>query len=218
MTDPLPDATRRFVALCGDAPDEIQQALQAHAEAERFPIIGPTVGGLLQAVAAMTRAETVFEFGSGFGYSASWFARGMDGGTIVLTEDDPDELERARETLEAADYAPSFAYEGGDAMRIVERYDGPFDVVLVDHAKQRYADAFDLVREKLAPGGVVVADNMTRGPMAFEDVLAGLEGEPTPDDTVAAVVDYLETVRDDDAFATVLVPTGNGVSLAVKRG
>lgn len=218
MVDYLPDATRRFAALAGPASDATQQAMEAHAAEESFPIVGPTVGGLLCALAAMTDARRVFEFGSGFGYSASWFARGMGAdGEITLTEVDADELELAREFLDGADYRPSFRYARGDAVELVDRHDGPFDLVLVDHEKRRYVEGFERVRDKVAPGGAVVADNMMRGPVPFEDVLAGLEGGPTPDETTAGLVTYLERLRDDPEFHAVVLPLGSGISLGVRR-
>ncbi|MDZ7702635.1 MAG: O-methyltransferase [Halobacteriales archaeon] len=218
MTEFLPEATRELIALAGPDPDDAQRAMQAHAESASFPIIGPTVGGLLAALAAMTDARRVFEFGSGFGYSASWFARGMGpGGEIVLTEFDADELELAPEFLADGGYEPAFTYEHGDAVSIVDGYEGPFDVVLIDHEKDRYVEGFEAVREKVAPGGAVVADNMMRGPLAFEDVLAGLRGEPTPDAETAGVVEYMERLRDDPDFVSVVLPVGSGVALSVRR-
>lgn len=217
MTEFLPEATRRLLALAGPDPDETQRAMQAHADEAGFPIIGPTVGGLLAALARLTGVERVVELGSGFGYSASWFARGMTDGEVVLTEVDADELAEARSFLDDAGYAPAFVYEHGDAVEVVDAYDGPFDVVLLDHEKHRYVAAFERVRQRIAPGGVVVADNMMHGPLTFEDVLTGLEGGSLPDESTAGVVEYLGHVRDDEAFASAVVPLGNGVSLAVRR-
>ena len=217
MTEYLPEATRELLSLAGPDPDAAQLAMAEHAEAASFPIIGPTVGGLLSALAQLTDAGRVFEFGSGFGYSASWFARGMSGGEVVLTEFDAEELELAPGFLEDGGYAPSFVYEHGDAIEIVDRYDGPFDLVLIDHEKDRYVEGLEAVRGKLAPGAAVVADNMMRGPLAFDDVLAGLRGEPVPDDETAGVVAYLKYVRDDPAFDSVALPLGSGVAVSVLR-
>ncbi|NIX25114.1 MAG: O-methyltransferase [Actinobacteria bacterium] len=219
MTEFLPEATREFLALAGPEPDAAQRAMAEHAEAASFPIIGPTVGGLLAGLASLTDARRVFEFGSGFGYSASWFARGMrDGGEVVLTEHDADELELAPGFLEEqGGYGASFTYERGDAIEIVDRHDGPFDVVLIDHEKDRYVEGLEAARGKLAPGAAVVADNMMRGPMDFEDVLAGLRGEPAPDPETAGVVEYIEHVRDDPDFDSVVLPVGSGVAVSVRR-
>lgn len=218
MADPIPGDIRQFVSLAGPASDATQRDMEAHAEDASFPVIGPEAGGILLALAEATGAGRVFEFGSGFGYSATWFARGMDeDGEIILVEVDADELELATEFLDDAGYAPTFRYEPGDAVEVIERYDGPFDIVLVDHDKVRYVDGFERVRGKVAPGGIVVADNMMRGPAPFEDVLAGLAGEPAGDERTAGIVDYLGRVRADPDFVTVVLPVGSGLALSVRR-
>jgi predicted O-methyltransferase YrrM len=218
MTDYLPELTREFLALAGPDPDETQTAMQDYAEEHSFPIIGPTVGGLLASLAQLTGARRVFEFGSGFGYSASWFARGMGAeGHVVLTEIDADELELAREYLGADRYPPAFRYEEGDAVEIVESANGPFDIVLIDHQKHRYIDGFEAVREKIAPGGAVIADNMMRGPLEFDDVLAGLRGEKPTDRETRGVVEFMEHLRSDPAFESVVLPVGSGIALGTRR-
>lgn len=217
MDDFIPEATRRFVSLVGPEPDETQRTMAAHADEVSFPIIGASVGGVLAAIARLTGAERVFEFGSGFGYSASWFARGMaDDTELILTEVDVDELDLAREFLDAGGYPQSFRFEHGDAVEVVDRHAGPFDIVLIDHEKRRYVEGFERVREKVAPGGAIVADNMMRGPLRFEDVLAGLEGEPIDDTETAGVVGYLDRLRSDPAFTTVVLPMGSGIALSVR--
>ncbi|MFB6361545.1 MAG: O-methyltransferase [Halobacteriales archaeon] len=218
MTGFLPEPTREFLALAGPEPDETQTAMQDYAEEHSFPIIGPTVGGLLASLAQLTGARRVFEFGSGFGYSASWFARGMGPeGQVVLTEIDAEELELAREYLGDDRYPPAFRYEEGDAVEIVESADGPFDVVLIDHQKHRYVEGFEGVRDKVAPGGAVIADNMMRGPLEFDDVLAGLRGDEPSDRKTHGVVEYMQHLHADPAFESVVLPVGSGVALGTRR-
>ena len=223
--DVLPEHTRRFVRAVGPSHDPVQERMAAHAEAHGFPIIGPEAGGVLRLLARLTDAERVFEFGSGFGYSATWFLRGMDGGRVVLTEHDSEELELAREFLGDAGVADRAAFEAGDALATVERYDGPFDVVLVDHDKSRYEAAFERVRGKLRPGGVVVADNVLRGPADPAVLLAAAEADAVPgpeegvdaDGATAGLARYLRRVRSDAAFETVLLPVGSGLAVSVRR-
>jgi predicted O-methyltransferase YrrM len=216
--DPLTEQTRRFLEATAPAHDEIQAEMAAYADEHGFPIVGRTAGGVLRSVARLTDAERVFEFGSGYGYSASWFLRGMPGdGEIVLTEEDADELALGEEFLARAGYADRVTFEPGDAMETVHRYDGPFDVVLIDHLKALYADAFELVRQKVRPGGAVVADNVLRGGIDPEAVLTALEGGPLPeDDNSRGMVDYVRTVRDAPAFETVLLPVDEGLALSTR--
>lgn len=220
-TDDLPGLDD-FLRATAPAPEPVQREMADRADDEGFPIIGPVVGGVLYQLALLADAAHVFEFGSGFGYSASWFARALpDDGRIVLTEEDEDELAAARDYLDAAGYADRARFEHGDAMATIERYDGPFDVVLIDHAKEAYADAFHAVRPKVSPGGVVVADNaISAGPMDTEGLLRAVVAGESGDDLegmAAGVHRYLEAVRDDGAFVTAVLPIGSGIAVSVRR-
>lgn len=211
-------AIRRFVSLAGPRPSETQREMEAYAEEHGFPIIGPQVGGLLSILTRAVGARHAFEFGSGFGYSASWIAGALPAdGQIVLTEYDEDELAMAREFAEGDGFADRAVFEAGDAMAVIDRYDGPFDIVLLDHEKRRYVDGFEAARGKLGSGGLVIADNMTAGPASFADTLACLEGDPVEDETARGVADYITHVRDDPAFVSTVVPMGNGIAVSVKR-
>ncbi|NGM67612.1 O-methyltransferase [Natronolimnobius sp. AArcel1] len=222
MVEVLSDEITRFVRTVGPDTDETLEEMDAYAEREGFPHVGPEVGGVLRLLARLSNAERVFEFGSGYGYSAYWFAGALpDDGEIVLTEVDEDELEMAREYMAEGGYDDIAQYELGDALEAIERYDGPFETVLIDHQKHRYVEAFDAVREKVPVGGVIVADNaITAGPLEFDKLLALAEG----DETVAAdankhtrgIADYLERVTTDPAFETVVLPLGEGIAVSYR--
>ncbi len=217
MPELVSEDVQRFITLVGPEPDRIQREMQDHAADESFPIIGPEVGGLLRLIARLVDAQRVFEFGSGFGYSGSWFAGALPtDGELVMTEIDEGEVDLGREFFERADYPPGYVFEHGDALDVVERYDGPFDVALIDHQKHRYVEGFEAAKRRLAPGGAVIADNMMRGPLDFEDVLAGLEDEyDGNDESTLGVIHYLGHVRDDPDFETTVIPMGSGIALSV---
>ncbi|WP_435195261.1 O-methyltransferase [Natronomonas sp. EA1] len=219
MYDVDPETVARFARTIGPEPDDIIEEMDARADQSGFPTVGPEVGGWLRLCCRLAGAKRVFEFGSGFGYSAYWMAPALpEDGELVLTEIDEDELDDARAYLERGGYADRARFELGDAIEAVGSYDGPFDLVLVDCQKERYREAFEAVRGKLRDGGVIVADNaMTAGPMAFEDLLALQEGEDM--ETTAAtrgVHDYLTAVREAPDFETGLLPLGEGLAVSVK--
>jgi len=223
MTDDVvPDAVTELAGLVGPGRDEIITEMDARADSEGFPTVGPEVGGWLSMLARLTDAERIFEFGSGFGYSAYWFARGLGpDGEIVLTEIDADELDSAREYFQRAGIDDRARFEHGDAIEIVDRYDGPFDVVLIDNEKGRYVEALDALEGKLRPGSLVLADNaVTAGIIDRDDVVALVDGEDVPGATDASrgIAAYLRYVRDRDDFETVLLPLGEGVAVSVVTG
>jgi len=214
---PLPDVTEQFARSLAPESDEIVDEMDDRADREGFPTVGPAVGAWLRLLARLTDAERVFEFGSGYGYSAYWMAPAVSD-QIVLTEIDADELDSAREYFRRGGYADRAVFEHGDAIDIVDRYDGPFDVVLVDNEKERYTEAFEAVREKVPVGGVVAADNaIEAGPLDFDDVRALLAGESVDASGAShGIADYLAHVRSDPDFETGLLPLGEGVAVSVR--
>ncbi|WP_436902094.1 O-methyltransferase [Halovenus halobia] len=219
--DVVPSEVEQLAGLLGPEPDEVIETMDHHADEQGFPTVGPEVGAWLSVLARTADADRIFEFGSGFGYSAYWFARGMaEDSHVVLTEIDEDELEQAREYFERAGIADRASFEHGDAIKIVERYDGPFDIVLVDNEKQRYREALQAVESKLRPGSLVLADNaITAGVIDRDDVIALLAGESVETATEASrgIAEYLDYVRDHDRLDTALLPAGEGVAVSVVR-
>jgi predicted O-methyltransferase YrrM len=219
----VPEDVTAFAETVGPEPDDVQREMQRHAASEEFPIVGPAVGGWLAFLARVVDASRIFEFGSGFGYSAYWFASALEpDGEVILTEVDREELDLARDFFERGNLSDRAVFEDGDAIEIIEGYDGPFDVVLIDNEKHRYIDAFEAVRGKVAPGGVVLADNAMRvEPVVdFEDlreIVAG--GDPTgASEGTRGIAAYLEAVRADPEFETVVLPLGSGVAASYRVG
>lgn len=219
MSNPIPDSIEAYATVVGPDGDDVLAEMDDYADREGFPTVGPAVGGWLELLARMVGAERVFEFGSGYGYSAYWFCRALpEDGEIVLTEVDEDELELAREYLDRGGFDATAHFELGDAIETIESYDGPFDVVLIDNEKHRYREAFESVREKVAPGGIVVADNaVAGGTIDAAEVRGLLEGRDVDATGMSeGIADFLETVRADPDFQTSLLPVGEGVSVSYR--
>ena len=211
-----------FLAAIAPEHDPIQQEMAERAADEGFPIIGRAAGALLRQYAQATEARRIFEFGSGFGYSATWFATALPAdGEIVLTEEDPDELALAEEYLERAGLADVARFEVGDALATIEDYDGPFDVVLIDAAKEQYVDCYESVKPKLSAGSVVIADNaLTAGDMDTQGIMEAIIADDRDrelDSMADGIRDYLLHVRDDPDVTTAVVPVGSGLAISVHR-
>jgi predicted O-methyltransferase YrrM len=96
MEDELVSETvAALVREIGPEQDTVLRKMEKQVQAEEFPAVGPEVGGWFALLTRIIEADRVFEFGSGFGYSAYWIARALpEDGEIVLTEIDADELEQ----------------------------------------------------------------------------------------------------------------------------
>ena len=215
------DTVDRVLSLTAPESDDILVEMEEQANRDGFPTVGPEVGAFLRLCARLSDAKTVFEFGSGFGYSAYWVAPVVgENGQVVLTEFDEDELDQARTYFERGGYADRAAFEGGDALETVQGYDGPFDLVLLDHEEERYIEAFETVREEMASGSIVVAENVLHPDVEFtpSDLEAFLR-DGRPSDTkpmLESTVEYFHHVRGAPEFETTVVPVGQGLFVSVR--
>jgi predicted O-methyltransferase YrrM len=218
----LPADLSGFVEAMAPTTDDVFERLAAENVADEVFIVGPEVGGALRVIARLADAERAFEFGSGRGYSAYWIAPVIPAdGDLVLTDFDADNVAEARRYFEEGGYADWAHFEVGDALETYRAYDGPWDYVLIDNREGEYLETLELVRDDVPPGGVICADNVMGGPAVDTELaIAALEREPDWDamsDLTAGVVEYLLTVRDDEAFETTLLPVGEGLAVSVKR-
>lgn len=211
MPEYLPADVEAVLTLAHGETDPLLEEMTEHGREQGFPTVGPDAGRVLRLLATLVDAHRIFEFGSGFGYSAAWFLEALpDAGEIVLTDYDADNLAEADSFLGRSPHETTVHLETGDAIESFKHYDGPFDVVLIDHDKEAYVDALTLAAGHVPPGGLVIADNMLAGPVTPASVRAALEGNDA-DDAVAGVADYITYVRDETDADSVLLPVGSGM-------
>ena len=201
--------------------DAVVDEMAAHAEATDYPIVGPEVGRLLEVLTRTAGVERAFEFGSGFGYSAAWVARALPaGGEVVLTDLEADHLDRARAWLDEAGLGERIRVVPGDAHEAIEDEPTSLDLVVLDHYNRRYVEALEAVRDRLRPGGLLVADNALAGNSVFlDDLVAHVDGEAVEtNENTAGTIAYHEALQADPDFETTLLPVGDGVSVSVRLG
>jgi caffeoyl-CoA O-methyltransferase len=199
----------RYLADLFPSADPVLKEMERLAEREEFPIVGPLVGRLLALMARLVNGRRVFEFGSGFGYSAYWFLQGMDGqGSVVLTDDEEENAARARDYFKKAGLSDRVEINVGDAFDIIDRQPGPFDLILVDCEKARYPLAFEKALPKLRPGGLLIGDNI----LWFGKVLKRSE-EPS----TIGIQQFTRLITTDARLTTTILPLRDGVSISVKK-
>src|SRR6202042_660231 len=142
-----------------------------------------------------------------------WLLRGMRSDAVLTSVDvEPEHQRLARKAFTEAGF-PSNRYRliSGKALDVLPRLtDGAYDLVFCDADKQEYADYLVESLRLLRPGGVVAFDNALAG---------GRVADPSRDDPrTIAIRDLAEQVRQDDRLVPVLLPVGDGLLAAVKRG
>jgi caffeoyl-CoA O-methyltransferase len=190
--------------------DPVLLEMEARAQAAKFPIIGPLVGRLCQQLAMAIGARDVFEMGSGFGYSAFWFAQAVgDGGRVVHTDGDAGLSGEARTWLDKAGLGPRVHYEVGDALEIIKKYPGPFDVVFIDVDKHAYPQALELARSRVRVGGYIICDNA---------LWSGKPLRPSSqqDPDTRGVTRYNKEAFGAIDLLTTIVPLRDGVAVSLK--
>ncbi len=135
--------------------------LEAEAEAQAIPIIGPLVGELLYILVATTNARRVLELGTATGYSTLWLAQGCNqtSGAVTTVEMNPALARRARHNVNAAGLADHVDIRIDTADAAMQGMDTPFDLVFMDIDKEYYTDALPHIERLTRRGSLLVVDN-----------------------------------------------------------
>ena len=187
--------------------------MEAEGAERNFPIIGRLVGVTVELLARSVGARRVFELGSGFGYSAYWFARAVGpGGEVHATDGDPANESKALGYLSRAGLADRINWHVGDAVKNLGTVEGEFDVVYNDIDKEGYPDAWRAGRERIRVGGLYLCDNVLWSGSVADP--AGDHGRDAK--TTNAILEHNRMIADDERFASSIVPTRDGVFVALR--
>jgi predicted O-methyltransferase YrrM len=192
--------------------DATLTAMEARGQEHGFPIIGRATGRFVELAARAVGARRVMELGSGYGYSAYWFATAVGAdGEVVCTDGDPANATLAEEYLTAAGLWDRVRYRVGDALEGFAQEDGEFDVVYNDVDKLGYPDCWRAARERVRVGGLYLCDNV----IWSGHVATGTDREGLPGWT-AAIVEHNRLVAEDDRYVSSIVPIRDGVMTALR--
>ena len=201
-------AIETYLEEVAPSSDPILREMEKIAHRRQFPIVGPLVGRLLCQLAMMIQAERILELGSGFGYSAYWFAKGIKPhGKIFCTEGSKENAAQAISFFKKAGMEKMLTIEVGEALEIMEQYPGPFDIIFMDIDKEQYPTGLEKALPRLRRGGLFVVDNM----LWFGSVLTN-----AADPDVLGIKRLTERLYQSDALWTTILPLRDGVSISLK--
>ena len=172
---------------------------------------GHIQGRLLSMFSKMIRPTYILEIGTYTGYAAICMAEGLAEGGELHTIDINEELEdMVRGFFEKSGLSAKIEYKLGNALDIIPRLEGSFDLVYIDADKENYINYYDLVVDRMSQGGVILADNV----LWSGKVLDGGKGKPSKD--TVAIVDFNSLVQRDPRVENVLFPIRDGIMMARK--
>jgi len=187
--------------------------MEAEGKERGFPIVGRMVGVVLEILARGIGARRVFELGSGYGYSAYWFARaaGPDG-EVHLTDGDPDNERKAMGYLRRAGLDNVIQFHVGDAVTSLNATEGLFDVVYCDIDKHGYPAAWRAARDRIRMGGMYICDNTLWSGRVTE----GYAEEDQRPEWTAAIDEMNRAVAADADYLATILPIRDGVLVALR--
>lgn len=209
-------SARALAVMAGVEPVDGREPLLARMEAraaERgYPISDPEVACLLAILARLAQPKYIVELGTNIGYGAIVLGRAAGEHARVLTiEANPDLVEEARAYIREAGLSQRIEVRHGTAIAELERVTDPIDLLYVDCVKEEYPRYLEIAAPKLAPRGLVVADNA---------LWMGQVARATPDERererAAALRAFNLAVATRPNLCGVVLPLGDGVAVAIR--
>ncbi len=175
---------------------------------DRSMLSGFVQGRLLSMFSYMIRPRVVLEIGTYLGYSAMCFAEGLaDGGKVITLDIQEDTNRVARSFVEKSEFADRIEFHLGFAADIIPTLDETFDLVFIDADKPNYSNYYDLVFDKVARGGFIIADNVLWSGKVLDD---------NKDENTQALHDYNQKILADARVENILLPVRDGLMVARK--
>lgn len=201
---------RTLVSLTDDT---VLLEMEAFAKQQNFPIVNRLVGIFLAMQAKMIQARRVFEFGSGYGYSAYWFAKAVGAeGQVICSDMNPANRTAAEQYLASTGLWQRLSFQIGEAQDVFLSTEGMFDICYNDVDKEAYPEIWQMAKHRIRPGGLYIADNVLWSGRVVTQNDAGAISRGTK-----AITKHNQMIFDDAEFETFINPTRDGVLVARKK-
>jgi len=171
---------------------------------------GHLQGQILSMISCMIKPRCILEIGTFTGYSALCLAKGLTEGGLLHTIEIDDELESiAQKYFLKSGMANRIIQHIGDAREIIPTIDQPFDLVFIDADKREYCEYYNLVFNRVAVGGYILADNILWDGKVVDPDAANEE-------QTRGILDFNELVQNDPRAKNVILPIRDGIMVVEK--
>ena len=190
--------------------DAVLAEMEGYATEHNVAIVGPAVATVLQQLALMINARTVFELGSAIGYSTIWWAKAVgESGRVIYTDGDAKNAERARGYFSRAGVSNRITLHTGDALEILSEQKQEFDIIFNDVDKDDYPRVLRLVAPRLRKGGLFITDNV---------LWSGRVTETNPkESSTKAILEFNRKLYESKEFFTTILPIRDGLAVSLKK-
>ena len=191
------------------------EQIEREALAAGVPIIRRETQSLLKVLVRIRKPARILEVGTAVGFSALLMSEcAPEGCEITTIENYEKRIPAARENFRRAGREGQITLIEGDAAQVLETLEGTYDFVFMDAAKGQYIHFLPEVMRLLAPGGVLVSDNV----MQDGDVIESRFAVERRNRTIhARMREYLYEIKHREDLETSVIPLGDGVAVSVKK-
>ncbi len=200
----------------GEIPERcgILKELEIFAEKNSVPIVQPETAKFLETMMCIKRPARILEVGCAIGYSAILMSQYLaEGGSITTLEWDAETAEIARKNIEKSGLSDKIKVVLGDAKDIVPSLTGEYDVIFLDGPKAHYIYMLNDCIRLLKKGGMLISDNILYKGMIADDEHV-IRRKIT---IVKRLRRFISAQMQRDELETVILPLGDGVTVAVKK-
>lgn len=207
------DIDNYVVAHSEDEPELLQQLNRETYQKILQPrmLSGHYQGRVLSIISKLVHPKYILEIGTYTGYSALCLAEGMQKGGELHTIDIDEELyDFQRNYFNKSDYGHQIIQHLGNALDIIPKLEHTFDLVFIDADKENYTNYFEIVIDKMSPGGIILSDNVLWSGKVLDSKFKK-EDTSTP-----ALIAYNKLLKEDTRVETVVLPIRDGLTISRK--
>ena len=188
--------------------DAVVAEMESYARRRDVPIIGPAVARMLALLVQVSGAKRIFEMGSAIGYSTIWLARAAGpAAEVFYTDGNPENARRAKEYFRRAGVAGRIHVLVGDALQLLRKTPGKFDLIFNDVDKHQYPAVLRLAVPRIRRGGLFITDNT---------LWSGRVARPGRDKYTRGIQRFNRMVYSSKQLFPVLIPLRDGVTVCRK--
>ena len=170
---------------------------------------GKVQGKFLSLISKLIRPDAILEIGTFTGYSAICLAEGLSkNGKLITIDIEEERADMVHEAIQSAGYQDQITCMVGHALELIPTLDMTFDLVFIDADKLNYSNYFDLIIDKVRPGGLILADNVLWNGKIIEN---------TSDKKTQAIQQFNDKIQADSRVENVILSIRDGIFLIYKK-